>query len=117
MSSTAEGVASWSDFAKLDIRVGTILSARLNPRARRPAYVMDIDFGAGIGVKVTSAQITEAYEEESLMGMQVIAIVNLPRKKVAEVWSEVLVLGVVQDSKPTIVLTPASRVENGARIF
>lgn len=109
--------ASWADFEKLDIRVGTILSARLNEKARKPAYVLEIDFGPAIGVRTSSAQIVEAYGTEDLTGRQILAVVNFPPRKVADVRSEVLVLGVVQEGKPTILVTPERCVENGARLL
>jgi tRNA-binding protein len=108
---------TYSDFELVDIRAGTIISARTNEKARKPAFVLEIDFGHEIGVKTTSAQITQAYDQQRLIGMQILAVVNFPRKKVADIWSEVLVLGVVQDNKPTILITTSSPVANGARVL
>jgi tRNA-binding protein len=110
-------IIAYSDFEKIDIRAGTIVSARMNEKARMPAYVLEIDFGPILGVKRTSAQITEAYNAQELCGLQVVAIVNFPKKKIADIWSDVLVLGVVQVDKPTILLTPKSKVENGSSVL
>ena len=103
------------DFNKIDIRVGTIIKAEKNKKAKIPAYKLTIDFGNLIGIKTSSAQITDNYDLEQLIGVQVIAVVNFPPRQVANVMSEVLVLGI--DSKQGIVLLqPAENVENGNRI-
>lgn len=103
------------DFEKIDIRVGTILEVSLNKKARKPAYKLKIDFGEEIGIKTSSAQITKCYEPEELKGKQIVAVVNFPPRQIAEVKSEVLVLG--SDSKQGIVLLrPTLRVENGDKI-
>jgi tRNA-binding protein len=102
-------------FSQVDMRVGTIVSARNNPKAKKPAIVLEIDFGA-LGVKVSSAQITQAYAPGDLIGKQVVAVVNFAPRKVADVVSEVLVLGAVGDDQPTIVLTPTNSVPNGSQI-
>jgi len=102
-------------FSQVDMRVGTITSARLNPKAKKPAIVLEIDFGA-IGTKVSSAQITQAYAPEGLIGKQVVAVLNFPPRKVADVVSEVLVLGAVGNDRPTILLTPTHAVPNGSPI-
>ena len=105
----------FSDFLRVDIRAGTVVSAKLNQKARVPAYVLEVDFGE-LGTKTTSAQITEAYKPEDLVGVQVVAVVNFPPKRVAGVKSEVLILAVVQDDSPTIILQPSQPVANGSRI-
>lgn len=102
-------------FGQVDMRVGTIVSARPNPKARKPAIVLEIDFGA-LGVKVSSARITQAYAPDDLIGKQVVAVVNFAPRKVADVLSEVLVLGAVGDDQPTILLTPTHSVPNGSHI-
>lgn len=117
MNIDAANAASFADFMKFDVRAGTIVSARLNEKARCPAFVLEIDFGHEIGRKTSSAQVTQAYDAEALKGMQIIAVINFPKKKVADVWSEVLVLGVVQTAKPTILLTTSCPVENGSRVL
>ena len=106
---------SWNDFEKIDIRVGTILEANNFPKARKPAYQLTIDFGQ-LGIKRSSAQITEWYSTEELIGQQVIAIVNFPPKQIADFFSECLVLGVYTDKKEVVLLAPDRPVENGWKI-
>lgn len=105
----------WSDFTKIEMRVGTILSAERFEKAKKPAYQMQIDFGA-YGIKKTSAQITKHYEPESLIGKQIIAVVNFPPKQIANIMSECLVLGAVEDHASVVLLMPDQKVENGTRI-
>jgi tRNA-binding protein len=113
---SAEQIA-WDDFAKVDIRVGTVLRVELNPAARKPAYVLEVDFGPEIGVKRSSAQLTELYTIAELVGRQVAAVVNFPPKQIARVLSEVLVLG-FPDSHGRVVLVAVDRpVPNGGRLF
>ena len=105
-------MATIDEFQKIDIRVGTILEAIINQKARKPAYRLKIDFGKEIGIKTSSAQITERYQPEDLIGMQIIGVVNFPSRRIADVTSEVLVLGT--DSKQGIVLlnpTEKSKME------
>ena len=106
---------SWSDFEKVEIRVGTIIEALDFAEARNPAYQLHIDFGDKIGVKKSSAQITSRYAKEELVGKQVIAVVNFPTKQIANFMSECLVLGAI-DGKNVTLLAPDRRVENGLRI-
>lgn len=106
----------FEDFLKVEIRAGTVLSAAVNPKAQRPAYVLTLDFGP-LGVKTSSAQITEHYAPEDLVGRQVVAVVNFPPKRVAGVTSEVLVLAVVSERDGTVLLAPTQPVENGARVL
>jgi len=102
------------DFLKVDIRIGTIIEASVNKKARKPAYKLKIDFGP-LGVKTSSAQITACYKEEELLGMQIIAVINFPSKRIADVKSEVLVLG--SDSEEGIILlNPTQKVKNGDKI-
>lgn len=103
------------DFQKVDVRTGTILTATLNPKARIPAFVLEIDFGP-LGVKTSSAQITEHYSEQDLVGRQIVAVVNFPPKRVAGIRSEVLVLAAVDESRGTVLLEPTFPVANGTRI-
>ncbi len=105
----------FDDFLKVDIRTGTIVEAALNPKAKVPAYVLKVDFG-DLGIKTSSAQITNNYEAGELVGKQVVAVVNFEAKRVAGVKSEVLILGAVSDSHSVVVLEPSFAVENGARI-
>lgn len=106
---------SWSDFEKIDIRVGTILEAVPFPKAQKPAYQLTIDFGK-LGIKKSSAQITSLYQPERLAGRQVIAIVNFPPKQIANFFSECLVLGVYAEDGNVVLLQPDRKVINGSRI-
>jgi tRNA-binding protein len=106
---------SWDDFEKIDIRVGTIREVSDFPKAKKPAFKLIIDFGE-LGLKKSSAQITNLYNKESLPGMQVIAIINFPPKQIADFLSECLVLGVYTDKKEVVLLGPQQKVENGWKI-
>lgn len=106
---------SWSDFEKVDIRVGTVLTAEEFPEARKPSYRLTIDFGE-TGIKRSSAQITKFYSKEELPGMQVIAVINFPEKQIANFFSQCLVLGVYTEDKEVILLSPKQKVPNGAKI-
>jgi tRNA-binding protein len=108
---------SWDDFAKVDIRVGTVLSAVPNAAARKPALTLEVDFGAEIGRKKASAQLTELYRPEDLVGRQVAAVVNFPPRQIAKVMSEVLVLG-FPDAEGRVVLVSVERpVPDGGKLF
>jgi len=106
----------YGDFAKVDMRVGTIVEAKPFPEARNPAYQLWIDFGDTLGIKKSSAQITDHYELEALLDRQVIAVVNFPTKQIGKFMSEVLVLGSVQEDGTVILLGPVNRVKNGSKI-
>lgn len=105
---------SWGDFAKIDIRVGTIIHAEEFVEARNPAYKLQIDFGE-LGIKKTSAQITVLYNTEELVGKQIIAVVNFPEKQIANIKSQCLILGVVNEKEVTL-LSIDKKVENGWKI-
>jgi tRNA-binding protein len=108
-------MATFDDFMKLDIRVGTIVSAKIFEKARKPAYQLEVDFGEELGVKKSSAQITDHYKPEDLIGKQVLAVVNFPPRQIANFMSEILVLGTY--SKDGVVLiTPDKPVENGDKL-
>ena len=108
-------MATFDDFMKLDIRVGTITEAKVFAKARKPAYQLQVDFGDEIGVKKSSAQITNHYQPENLIGKQVLAVVNFPPRQIADFMSEVLVLGTY--SKGGVVLiTPDKAVKNGDKL-
>ena len=107
----------YDDFAKVDVRIGTVFGAAPNPAARKPAYVLEIDFGPEVGRKKASAQLTELYAPEQLVGRQVAAVVNFPPKQIARTLSEVLVLG-FPDAEGRVVLIGVDHpVPNGARMF
>ena len=101
--------ALYEDFAKLDIRAGTIINAEAFPKARKPAYKLTIDFGDEIGIKKSSAQITNLYTPEDLTGKKILAVVNFPARQIADFMSDVLVLGT--DSKEGIVLAVPDKPE------
>lgn len=109
-------MATFEDFLKIDIRVGKIISAEEFPETRKPAYKLEIDFGP-LGIKKTSAQITKLYKKEDLIGKQIIAAVNFPPKRIANLMSEVLVLGAVLDNDEVILLKPEREAPLGKRIL
>lgn len=108
-------MAVYDDFEKLDIRVGTILSARPFKKARKPAYQLEIDFGGQIGVKKSSAQITEHYLPADLVGKQVLGVVNFPPRQIANFFSEVLVLGTYSVGG-VVLIAPDKSVQNGDKL-
>ena len=108
-------MAAFDDFMKLDIRVGTILTAAPFPKARKPAYQLTVDFGEALGVKKTSAQITDRYQPDDLIGKQVLAVVNFPPRQIANFMSEVLVLGTYSDGG-VILITPDKEAKNGDKL-
>ena len=103
------------DFEKIDIRSGTIIEVNDFPKAKKPAYQLTIDFGP-LGIKHSSAQITDHYAKETLLGKQVVAVVNFPPKQIANYFSECLVLGVYDGNNQVILLQPDKPVVNGQRI-
>ena len=107
---------SWNDFDKIEMRVGTIIEVNDFPKANKPAYQLTIDFGTEIGLRKSSAQITKQYSKEELVGKQIIAVVNFPKKQIADFMSECLVLGSVGEENDIVLLTSDIPVENGLRI-
>jgi tRNA-binding protein len=108
---------TYDDFAKVDIRVGVITRAEPYPEARKPAYKLWVDFGGEIGEKRSSAQITRHYTPETLVGRQVMAVVNFPPRQIGKVLSEVLVLGVPDAEGEVILLAPDQAAPIGGRMF
>ena len=108
---------SYDDFARIDVRIGTVVRAAPNPAARKPAYILEIDFGPELGRKKASAQVTELYEAERLIGRQVAAVVNFPPKQIARTISEVLVLGFPDAEGRVVLINVDHPVPDGARMF
>ena len=108
---------SFDDFLKVDIRAGTIVEALPFPEARKPAYKLKIDFGAEVGVKRSSVQITVHYQAEELVGRQVIGVVNFPPRQIGPFMSEVLTLGLADEDGAIVLLQPERAVPNGSRMF
>ena len=108
-------MATYDDFMKLDIRVGTITEAKVFAKARKPAYQLVVDFGEEIGTKKSSAQITQHYTPDQLIGRQVLAVVNFPPRQIADFMSEVLVLGTYSEGG-VVLIRPDKAVKNGDRL-
>lgn len=117
MSAEAAPQIAFDDFLKVDVRVGTIVEAEPFPEARKPAIKLRIDFGPDIGVKRSSAQITRHYAPETLVGRQVVAVVNFPPRQIGKVMSEVLTLGVPDEAGEVVLLSPTVAVPDGGRLF
>lgn len=107
---------SWYDFEKVEMRIGTIIEVHDFPEARNPSYKLTIDFGNEIGLRKSSAQITKEYLKEDLMGKQIVAVINFPKKQIVKFMSECLVLGSLGDDKSVILLSSDKQVPNGLRI-
>lgn len=107
---------NWSDFEKIDMRIGTITAVDDFAKAKKPAYKLTIDFGNEIGIKRSSAQITTHYTKEELVNRQIIAVVNFPPKQIADFISECLVLGVYDENNGVILLQPEKNTGNGMKI-
>ncbi|MGN0004148.1 MAG: tRNA-binding protein [Sphingobacterium composti] len=108
---------SWADFVKVDLRVGTILDVRDFPEARKPAYQLHIDFGKEIGIRKSSAQITKHYAKEQLIGKQIVAVVNFPKKQIGKFMSECLVTGFADENGDIVLTSVERKLPNGAKLI
>ena len=111
-----ERMLSWADFEKVELRVGTVMDVEDFPEARRPAWILHIDFGGEVGVRKSSTQITDLYTRETLIGRQVVAVVNFPPKQIGPLMSECLVTGFANNDGAIVLAAPEQAVPNGARL-
>ena len=107
---------NYEDFKKIHIKVGTVLEIKPNTKARKPSLILKVDFGKEIGIKQSSAQITHYYNSENLVGKQVIGVCNFPKKNIAGVVSEVLILGAIEKDGKVVLVHPSQKTENGLDI-
>lgn len=107
---------SWSDFEKVVLCSGTIIDVKEFPEAKKPAYIITVDFGESIGVKKSSAQITDLYSKEELLNKQIIGVVNFPSKQIGPIKSEFLITGLIQDDGKVVLAVPDKTVANGLRL-
>lgn len=106
---------TWNDFEKVELRSGTILEVHDFPKAKKPAFKLKIDFGP-LGIKWSSAQITKHYTKESLIGKQIVAVVNFPKKQIADFMSECLVTGFADEQSDIVLISPEKKVPNGSKL-
>ena len=107
---------TYDDFKKVQIKLGTVLSVEKNEKARKPSLVVKVDFGKDVGIKQSSAQITHYYSKDNLVGKQVIGVCNFPKKNIAGVVSEILILGAIEKGGKVVLVHPSQKVENGLEI-
>ena len=107
---------TYEDFKKIQIKLGTILEVKNNEKARKPSLVLKVDFGEGVGIKQSSAQITHYYNKESLIGKQVVGVCNFPTKNIAGVVSEALILGAIERDGKVVLVHPSQKTDNGLDI-
>ncbi|MGE0553063.1 MAG: tRNA-binding protein [Gemmatimonadales bacterium] len=110
------GEIGWADFERVELRVGTVTAVDEFPEARKPAYKLTIDFGP-LGVRRSSAQLTTHYRPEALVGRQVLAVLNFPRKQIADFFSECLVTGLPDEAGAVVLVSPDHPVPNGGKLF
>ena len=108
---------TFEEFQKVDIRVGTIISAEENPNVTKPSLILIVDFGSELGLKKTSAQLTENYTTNQLIGLQIAAVINFSPKQIGKMISEFLVLGFPDINNQPILVTPTQKIENGGKLF
>ena len=108
---------TFEEFQKVDIRVGTIISAEENPNVTKPSLILIVDFGSVLGLKKTSAQLTENYITNQLIGLQIAAVINFSPKQIGKMISEFLVLGFPDINNQPILVTPTKKIENGGKLF
>ena len=106
----------WDDFMRVDLRVGTVISAEVFAEARKPAYILHVDFGEDLGILKSSAQITHLYQPDALVGRQVVAVVNFPPKQIGPLQSQCLVTGFPQDDGSVVLIAPDTPIKNGTRL-
>jgi tRNA-binding protein len=109
-------IISWSDFEKIDMRVGTVLSASLNESSIKPAIIVNVDFGSEIGILKSSAQISALYKPEELVGQQILGVVNFAPKQIGKMISQFLVLGIYSENSEIVLVQPQNMVENGTKM-
>jgi tRNA-binding protein len=117
VSDTESSLISYDDFARVDIRVGTVVRTEPYPEARNPAFKMWIDFGSDIGEKKSSAQVTNHYTLENLVGKQVAAVVNFPPRQIGKFMSEVLVLGFPDEDDEVVLIGPSHKIPDGGKLY
>ena len=110
-------IISWEDFENVELRVGTIIEVQDFPEAKKPAYKVAVDFGSNIGIKKSSAQITDLYSKEELLGKQIVGVVNFPPKQIGPFQSEFLITGFAQDDGAVVLAVPDKRLENGKKLM
>ena len=110
-------IISYSDFKKIEIRLGTIISAELNNKLRKSSFVLKIDFGDEIGIKKSSAQLTKNYNIDQLIDKQIAAVINFPKKQIGNLISEVLVLGFPDENNEPILISPDKKLVNGGQLY
>jgi tRNA-binding protein len=107
---------TWNDFEQVELRVGTIIDVQAFPEARKPAYIVQVDFGEDIGIRKSSAQITDIYSMDELVGKQVVAVVNFPAKQIGPIKSQCLVTGFYREDGAVVLAVPDQPVHNGAKL-